>query len=378
MTAKKKGAGKANPRSARAKKPRTVTKFVIVQTTREALLDKAQAKLYQMAGGAFDSGSCSAARMTTEQRSDYFWTPEFRDWSSATKDSGVEIFWLTDLDKTMGAGDIFTMEFDWRLRNNKITPEQAKIVQACLRKHRKEIGLGRLPRAAQSPKAVLQSFVDGCDGKPGLKLFDFWTDAFWPSQFGITREERLAQLAAYAPEYAKRIYPHVTQQNQLLEAMGVNYVIVSNGQQELAMAVAPLLGIKPENVVGATLLYDEKGLSTGVKHHYDVFDKDWEQRPQPGKTVNFHYWLHKNRARFGWEFLNHKKWCIAGRDGDSASSDLGMMVLMEHALFGNYMVDTPGEPDRLKTFIRLAAKYSWTKGQFITLVRSPSELGFRP
>jgi hypothetical protein len=36
------------------------------------------------------------------------------------------------------------------------------------------------------------------------------------------------------------------------------------------------------------------------------------------------------------------------------------------------MVNTPGEPARIENFYKMANKYGWTKGEFITLNRQPS------
>ena len=69
---------------------------------------------------------------------------------------------------------------------------------------------------------------------------------------------------------------------------------------------------------------------------------------------------------------------IAGRDGDSASADGGLMILGQTAAIGNFMVDTPGEPKRLQKFKAVADKYGWTPGQFFTLKQSASECGNLP
>jgi hypothetical protein len=208
---------------------------------------------------------------------------------------------------------------------------------------------------------------------------DFWTGAYWPSQIGLSKAEKLRQVQGFAPSYASKIYPGVREENQLLEELGVNVVIVSNGDQELAIACAPYLGVKAENVVGSHLIYGPDGLSTGVNHTYEVMGAEWHARPQPGKALSFHYWLHANRARWGWNRIDERRFVIAGRDGDSASTDGGMMMLMPaSAAIGNFMVNTPGEPKRIAQFYTVASKYGWTTGQFITLHQSPSTSGFKP
>jgi hypothetical protein len=194
----------------------------------------------------------------------------------------------------------------------------------------------------------------------------------------MTREEKEKQVREFAPHYAARIYPGVPEENRTLEEAGVHVVLVSNGDQELAIAVSNLLGIKPENVVGSHLIYGEDGRATGVNHSYEVFDEDWETRPQPGKPLSFHYWAHVNRGRWGWKHLDDRKIVIAGRDGDSASADGGMMILLPPPAIGNFMVDTPGEPTRIQKFHVLAAKYGWTRGQFFTLVQLPAPAGNYP
>jgi hypothetical protein len=188
----------------------------------------------------------------------------------------------------------------------------------------------------------------------------------------------MRQVTEFAPLYAPRVYPGVAAENRALEDAGVHVVIVSNGDQELAMAVSPLLGIKPENVVGSNLIYGSDGRSEGVDHAYELFDKKWNDRPQPGKPLSFHFWVHTNRARWGWDHIDDQKIVIAGRDGDSASADGGMMILLPPAEIGNFMIDTPGERDRITAFYKLAAKYGWTRGQFFTLKQKPSESGALP
>lgn len=365
-------------------------------------LERAQNKLYSIAGGSIDSGNVRASRLTTAQRIEYFRSPEFSDWIAYEKACGREVFWLKDVDKTQGAGDIFTFFFKWRADNNKFTRPQLKVVADFLAAHKAESknkgkNEGRKPlfkRAtgwvgavlcgAQSkavdlsPHEVLRVWLSKEDGGAGIGMMDFWTNVYWPSQIGLSKAEKLAQVNAFAPLYTARAYPGVREENLLLESLGVNVVIVSNGDQELAIAVAHVLGVKPENVVGSHLKYDSGGISTGVNHSYEVGGDEWHHKPQPGKSLSFHYWLHVNRARFGWKHIDERKFVIAGRDGDSAATDGGMMMYLQTAAIGNFMVNTPGEPGRLEKFYQVASKYGWTKGQFITLDQSPSQNGFRP
>lgn len=338
----------------------------------------AQRKLHSIAGGSPDSGNPRLARLTTAQRIAYFQTPEFRDWLASERAAGREVFWLKDVDKTQAAGDIFTFFFEWRVRNKALSRQQVGVISRYLTQRKP-----KLPRTAPyvstAARDALNLWLAKEEGNEGLGLLEVWSSVYWPSQIGLTRDQKLAQVTAFAPEYAQRIYPGVPDENRLLTELGVNVVIVSNGDQELAIAVAPLLGVLPSNVVGSHLLYDESGVSTGVNHSYEIFDKEWEQRPQPGKSWSFHYWLHMNRQRFGWQHTNGGLVTIAGCDGDSATTDGGMMTnLPWHSAIGNFMVDTPGEPARLAKFHRIAAKYGWTKGQFITLAHEPSQKGFRP
>jgi hypothetical protein len=358
-------------------------------------LDNALLKLYEMAGGSRDSGNVQAAQLTTARRMEFFRSDEFRAWVASEKAAGRQIFWLKDVDKTQGAGDVFSFFFKWRADNHKFLPEQLEVIAAVLRDAAadgKYLGLRRFGRkigcacgyklatadGRYGPEAVISSWLANEDGGKGLGMMDFWSRAYWPSQFGLTKEQKLEQVQAFAPSYAARVYPGVRKENELLEELGVNVVIVSNGDQELAIACAPYLGVKPENVVGSHLIYGQDGLSTGVNHTYEVTGSDWHARPQPGKPLSFHYWLHDNRARFGWDNIDERKFVIAGRDGDSASTDGGMMMLMQAAAIGNFMINTPGEPKRIAQFYSVASKYGWTKGQFITLNQLPSELGFRP
>jgi len=354
-------------------------------------LERAQQKLYSIAGGSIDSGDVRLARITTIQRMDYFRSQEFRQWVASEISAGRSIFWLKDVDKTQGAGDIFTFFYKWRADNNKFQPAQLKVIADFLQTEKDSSAswlarnLGRLARAVgmkgeheYSPDQVISTWLSKEDGGPGIGMMDFWSKIYWPSQMGLTKAEKLAQVNAFAPLYADKVYPGVFEENQLLESLGVNVVIVSNGDQELAIAAAPVLGVKPENVVGSHLLYDENSVSTGVNHRYEIDGPDWHSRPQPGKNFSFHYWLHMNRARFGMSSIDERKYVIAGRDGDSASTDGGMMILMQTAAIGNFMVNTPGEPNRIKSFHQVASKYGYTRGQFITLDQSPSKTGFRP
>jgi hypothetical protein len=354
-------------------------------------LELALSKLYEITGGSRTSGNVQAARLTTAQRIAYFQSKDFRDWVAYEKSLGHEIFWLKDVDKTQAAGDVFTFFFDWRLANDKFSPQQRQVIADYLRSRKAPVVqfLMRstlvLPEPLRPefdslrPAEVQRLWVRKETGAgPGLGLLDYWSGAYWPSQIGFTREEKLAQVREFAPHYAKRVFPGVADENRLLEEIGVHVVIVSNGDQELAIAAADILGVKPENVVGSHLIYGPDGRATGVNHTYEVFDKEWEERPQPGKALSFHYWLWMNRKRFGWENIDERNIVIAGRDGDSASSDGGMMILMQPAAIGNFMIDTPGEPGRIQKFYKVATKYGWSRGSFFTLVQSPSAQGRLP
>ncbi|CAN5579667.1 hypothetical protein BH11CYA1_BH11CYA1_48980 [soil metagenome] len=361
-------------------------------------LDAAQDKLYSVAGGSIDSGNAKAARMTSQQRLDYFRSDEFRHWVACELAAGRQVFWLKDVDKTQGAGDIFTFFFKWRADNGKFTEKQLTAIANYLDKRQNSQQaaksftarlLNGIKKACQSgnsskfslsqaPHEALRLWLNKEDGGDGIAMMDFWTNVYWPSQVGLSKAEKLAQVTAFAPLYANKAYPGVKEENELLASIGVTVVIVSNGDQELAIAVAPELGVKPENVVGSHLIYDKAGVSTGVNHSYEVGGDEWHSKPQPGKPLSFHYWLHVNRARFGWSRIDERKFVIAGRDGDSASTDGGMMILMHGCAIGNFMINTPGEPARLEKFLAVASKYGWTVGQFITLDHSPSKTGFRP
>ena len=368
-------------------------------STAETLLERAQQKLYEIAGGGKNSDDVRAAQLTTAQRIDYFNSDEFRSWVASEIAAGRQIFWLKDVDKTQAAGDIFTFFFKWRADNGKFSEDQLNVIDHfLLRRHhvlvRPFIRLGRSllrashlmgfaaepPRfAANTPHDVVGLWQQKEQGGNGIGMLDFWSGAYWPSQVGLTEAEKLAQVREFAPHYAAKVYPRVAEENRLLESLGVHVVIVSNGDQELARGVAGILGIEPENVVGSHLMYGPDGRATGVNHSYEVFDEDWNFRPQPGKPLSFHYWLYMNRQRLGWTHLDEDKIVIAGRDGDSASADGGMMIMLPvFAAIGNFMVATPGEPARIEKFYKLAAKYGWSRGKFITLIQQPSQTGSIP
>lgn len=331
-------------------------------------------RLYDLAGGDIDGGDVRAAKLTTAQRIGLFDSVAFRNWIYFENMAGRQVFWLKDVDMTQAAGDIFTFFFKWRADNDKFSTEQIRALNEFL------VGKNLIGRSIgkRAPYKVLELWESKERGGEGLSLLDFWAGAYWPSQIGLTREEKLAQVSRFAPHYRGRIYPGVRKENRLLEEVGVHVVIVSYGDQELAAAVAPYLGIKPENSVGAALRYDAGGTASGAKISYEMFDSDWARRPQPGKPLSFHYWLNANRQRWGWQHVNHRKFVIAGRDGDSASSDGGMMIHLMPPALGNFMVDTPGKPDRIEKFYSVAAKYGWGPGQFFTLAQKASQLGNEP
>jgi hypothetical protein len=362
-----------------------------------AQLQRARSRLYAVSGGSARSGDVTAARLTTAQRTEYFRSPEFCEWVAFENANGRQVFWLKDVDKTQAAGDIFTFFFQWRAENDKFSPRQLASIRRYLRRCRGPVRatgivatrlamalptrlLGaRMPQFADlTPQAALRLWQSKEAGdEDGIGLLDFWSNVYWPSQAGMTRAEKIQQVTDFAPTYTSRIYPGVRQENEALTAAGVEVVIVTNGDQELAIAAAPYLGIKPENVVGSHLIYDGEH-STGENHAYEIMAEEWAGRPQPGKPLSFHYWIYMNRKRWCWDHLDEHQIIIAGRDGDSASSDGGMMIFLPTPAIGNFMIDTPGEPGRLKKFQSVTSKYGWTRGQFFTLVQVPSRQGWKP
>ena len=336
------------------------------------VLEAARNKLYSISGGSIDSGDVRAASISTAQRIEYFNSPEFRAWLAAEKAAGRQVIWCKDVDKTQAAGDIFTFYFDWRSANGAFSQKQLEVIQQFLRKQNVAVSL------EDGPSEVVRLWLNREEGGEGIEIVDFWREVYWPSQIGISREEKQAQVKAFAEYYSTRVYPLVPEENRLLDELGVHVVIVSNGDQELAIAAGAVLGIRPENVVGSNLLYGADGLSTGVNHSYELFDGFWANRPQPGKQFSFHYWLHANRARFGWTRISEQHFTIAGRDGDSASADGGMMMLGQTVALGNFIVDTPDEPKRREKFLAVADRYGWTPGQFFTLKQLASKCGNLP
>jgi hypothetical protein len=344
---------------------------------RRALL-AARAALYAISGGSYDSNDVTAASLSLEKRVAYFESPAFKNWVAAEKACGRQVFWLKDVDKTQASGDVFTFFFKWRADNGRFSAQHNEVMKKFLADAKAkdpssitdaQLAQSRTNSPAQNAYLVLDLWKSKEAGAPGIGLLDFWSGVYWPTQLGLTRAQKRDMVRAFAPDYAPRVFPSLREDNKALEAAGVHVVIVSNGDQELARAVAPILGIKPKNAVGSHLMYDKNGISTGVNHAYEIFDHVWGGRPQPGKPLSFHYWMNANKDRWHWNGLDEERIVLAGRDGDSASSDGGMMILMNKpAAIGNFMVDTPNEPGRLTRFLALAKKYGWTKGQFFTLV----------
>ncbi len=344
------------------------------RSTAEVALERARKRLYAIAGGSHDSGNPRLARMTLSQRIEFWQTPEFVAYLAALKAAGVTPFHLKDVDKTQGAGDAFTFMFKLRADEGWFSRRQRKSIADFLRERST---IANPSRKDLTPHALLREWIRHEETGEGIEMMDFWR-IYWKSQLGLTKAEKLAQVTACAPLYANKVFPGVREENQLLTELGVEVVIVSNGDQELAIAIAPQMGIKPENVVGSHLKYDKNGVSIGVNHSYEVFGDDWMTRPQPGKTLSFHYWLHRERARFFRDRINEDRFVILARDGDSASTDGGMMVHGHDAKIGNFMVAVPHEPRRIEKFYPMMDKYGWTCGNFITLVQEPSATGFKP
>jgi len=344
------------------------------RSTAEIALDRVRKRLYAIAGGSYDSGNPRLARMTLAQRIELWQTPEFADYLAALKAAGVTPFHLKDVDKTQGAGDAFTFMFKLRADEGWFSPAQLKVIEDYMRKRS---GLVKPRLKNLTPHALLREWIRHEETGDGIEMMDFWR-VYWTSQIGLTKSEKQAQVTACAPLYANKVFPGVREENLLLTELGVEVVIVSNGDQELAIAIAPQMGIKPQNVVGSHLRYDANDVSIGVNHSYEVFGDDWMSRPQPGKTLSFHYWLHMNRRRFFRDRINEDRFVILARDGDSASTDGGMMVHGHEAKIGNFMVAVPHEPRRVEKFYPMMDKYGWTCGNFITLVQEPSVTGFKP
>lgn len=73
--------------------------------------------------------------------------------------------------------------------------------------------------------------------------------------------------------------------------------------------------------MGSKLRYDN-GAATGSVHSYEIIDEDgegldWNKLPEPGKQLNFHYWLAANRWRRGWAALEGRD-VTAGPRGSSS------------------------------------------------------------
>jgi hypothetical protein len=325
----------------------------------------ARDKFYEMAHGGRESNDVKAAQISSEQLLQYLKSPEFRSWVAAEKAAGKEVFWPTDVDKTMSSGDVFTYFFKWRADNQKFSPEQLDTISKTIK---------RLDPDARSttPEDAIKLWQSKEKGGDGIKLLDFWSEIYWPSQKGMSMAEKIAETQEFARTFQDKIYPLVPEINKAIEDAGAHVVILSNGDRELAKAIAPEFGIKPDDVVAAKSVVGADGMLTGKQGSLEILDSKWQDLPQPGKAINFHNWLDTNKGRFGMDRLDESKVVIAGFNGDSAAADGGMMILSPQKGIGDFMVDTPGEPARIAKFYELADKYGWMKGEFVTLHRRPS------
>ncbi len=329
-----------------------------------------QKELYRLAGGSLDSNDVRAARISTRQRIELICSPQFRSWVDSRLVAGKQVFWIKDMDGTQRAGDVFVDFFRWLVQNNKFCSEGRKHVESFLRRRLATVSPFACATGDDAtPQAALRLWDTQASG---FGLLDFWR-LYWLSQIGVTREERATMLAEFAPHATACAFPGVIEENLALEAAGVHVVLVTAGDQELAVAVAPGLGIKPENVVGSPLQYTADGYSNGLIHSYDILDQEWADKPQPGKDLNFRYWIWCQVAngRWGWSHRDDRKMVIAGIDGDSPSADLGMMLwlLGAPATLGHFMVSNPGDTRRLERFYYLSGRYGSTLGRFITLLQ---------
>lgn len=341
-------------------------------------LNAARQDLYALSNSNAQTRNVAQGKITLAARTEYFRSPAFRDWVAAEKAAGRQVFWLKDIDKTQAAGDIFTYFFQWRAENDKFSSAQNDVMKAYLKTVvvtdpalQAELSAVDANNGRANGLLVIKLWRSKEHGGEGIAMMDFWGKIFWPTQIGLTKDEKLAEVTAFAPDYARRVYPGVPEDNRALADAGVEVVAVSNGDEELAVAVASQLGLRPENIVGSNLIYDDKGLSTGVNHAYEVTGADWATKPQPGKHLLFHYWIFKNKSRFGWTTINAENFTIAGADGDSASTDGGMWVYFPNKGIGNFMVNTPHEPGRVFKSLQVAARYGWGANQFFTLQHSP-------
>jgi adenylate kinase len=334
---------------------------------RNSPLGAARAALYAISGGNYDGADVRASKLSLAQRTAYFRSPAFKAWVASEKTAGRQVFWLKDIDKTQASGDVFTYFFKWRADHGKFLPEENVIMRDFI----KTVGATPTDDATQNANLIISLWRAKENGGKGIGLLDFWK-VYWETQKGLTKMQKLRQVAAFAKEYGPKVYPGIPEDNRALTEAGVEVVAVSNGDQELAMAIAPELGLSRHNVVGSNLQYGADGKALGVDHAYEIFGNEWNSRPQPGKDLAFHYWVHANRARWGWDELDAAKIVIAGADGDSASSDGGMWYYFKDKAIGNFMIDTPHEPDRVGKSQALMAKYGWTPGQTFTLTHDPN------
>lgn len=284
-----------------------------------------------------------------EQRVELFRSEQFKSWVQAENAAGRPVLWLSDLDKAKAAGDTFTYFFEYRVRHQLFTEAQNKELREGLLKldsiSPQQQGEAKVNTPTQNAQLVLDLWRSHeFEGRPGIDLTTFWSTFYWPSNIGMSRDERQQMIKAFAPEYVSRIYPEVQEENQALKDSGVTPVIVSHGDLEIARAVAPFLGVDPINVVAEASHYNASDLHTGTGNPLVVQDPKWRELPQSGKLILFNSWV---AQRFGGQ-----EYVVAGFDGDSPSTDGGAMLTLRPRV-GYFIVDTPGTHDagRLPDFI---------------------------
>lgn len=334
-------------------------------------LNSARADLWSLVDNNTASHRLDVPSLGVGERTSFFGSDVFKAWVESEHKIGNRVLWVTDLDKAMASGDTFVYFFDWRARHATFTDQQNQIMLEALTRTKVFDTAKLYSLKSNSPQENAREILQLWSrhervGAPGIDLATFWREIYWPTLIGLSPKEKAQMVAAFVQEYPPKIFPGVLKANATLRDSGVEVVIVTNGDEDLAKGVAPALGIDPRNVAGVETEYHGER-ATGRGHFLEIFDAEWSRRPQPGKFIRLGCWAERDEQKA--RSIEGKAIVIAGFDGDSPGPDGGAMLFMRPKL-GYFMVDTPGSHDqhRIKGFKDFVERYAhWHAERFIAL-----------